>query len=349
MRKERANCISMSATAVSINWPRSPSETASGNECAYRASILSKSLPRVMAGIRCCRFPPIMRKMLARASFIMSTSTLGGTFLSYGLSALIAIGSRYELAFLIASVALISVCVLWVMFFNRVAPKQEDAFADGQIEASEKSAKQRMSRAMIFTVATLAVFTAIGHLVSGGLQTWLPSILTETYGLSNAFSVFLTVFMPFVGVLSSLLAELMYRITGDFIILNGIVFAITAVVLFALIELLGTSWAVALVLFIIVWLAMGVSANAITSRFPLFMRKKGNSGFLAGFLNGSCYVGQATSTYDFGAIADVSGWMSVFWIALALSVIPALSAGVYALARAIKKRNKSRFCGQSAE
>lgn len=42
-------------------------------------------------------------------------------------------------------------------------------------------------------------------------------------------------------------------------------------------------------------------------------------------------------------------WMSVFWIALALSVIPALSAGVYALARAIKKRNKSRFCGQSAE
>ena len=66
--KERANCISMSATAVSINWPRSPSETASGNECAYRASILSKSLPRVMAGIRCCRFPPIMRRILRPAS-----------------------------------------------------------------------------------------------------------------------------------------------------------------------------------------------------------------------------------------------------------------------------------------
>lgn len=282
-------------------------------------------------------------KMLARASFIMSTATLGGTFLSYGISAVIAIGNHYELAFLISSVAMTAVCVPWVVFFDRVTRKKETTVSEIKAETVEKAEKQRMSRAMIFTVAVLAVFGAIEALISGGLQTWLPSILTETYGLSNAFSVFLTVFLPFVGVFSSLLSELMYKVTGDFIILNGMVFAVTAVALFALIELIGTSWIIALLLFLVVRLTTGVSANAITSRFPLYMRKKGNSGFFAGFFNGSCYVGKATSTYGFGALADTSGWMSVFWIAFALSGIPVLVAGVYALANAIKKKRKSRL------
>ena len=264
--------------------------------------------------------------MLARASFVMSTATLGGTFLSYGLSALLAIGDHYESAFCVSGAVLLVVCALWVTLFNRVAVQKKE---EKEKVTKEETAKNKMSRTMIFTVATLAVFTALGHLVSGGLQTWMPTILTETYGLSNAFSVFLTVFLPFVGVFSSALAELMYKCTGNFIILNGIVFAVAAIALIVLIQVVGVSWISALLLFIAIRLAMGVSANSITSRFPLYMRKQGNSGFLAGFLNGSCYVGQATSTYGFGAIADRSGWQAVFWASFYLCLLPIVCTVIY--------------------
>ena len=40
--------------------------------------------------------------------------------------------------------------------------------------------------------------------------------------------------------------------------------------------------------------------SVITSIFPLFMKKRVNAGFIAGILNGCCYLGSTISSYGFG-------------------------------------------------
>ena len=62
---------------------------------------------------------------------------------------------------------------------------------------------------------------------------------------------------------------------------------------------------------------------------PLTFKGKFDAGFLAGFLNGSCYIGTAVATYVLGYMADVSGWTDAFILLICIAVFSALFALIY--------------------
>ena len=70
--------------------------------------------------------------------------------------------------------------------------------------------------------------------------------------------------------------------------------------------------------------------SVITSIFPLFMKGKLNSGFIAGILNGCCYVGSTIASYGLGEIADNHGWIAVFWVLFAVCAAVCVGAVIYA-------------------
>jgi len=70
------------------------------------------------------------------------------------------------------------------------------------------------------------------------------------------------------------------------------------------------------------------------------MRGKVNSGLFAGVLNGFCYVGSTISSYGLGAIADIFGWIAVFWTLIGFCFVTFLVWCGYTYLKRIYKKEK---------
>ncbi|HBF86656.1 MAG TPA: hypothetical protein DDW54_03145, partial [Clostridiales bacterium] len=166
---------------------------------------------------------------------------------------------------------------------------------------------------LFIAVAVLAVFAILANLIKDGTQTWVPTILKETYGLPDSLSILLTLLLPVLGIFGALLAVAINRFVKDFVLLSSVLFAATAAFTALIIIFLGLPyWALVTLCFGVISLLMHSVNNVITSIAPLYLRDKINTGLLAGLLNGFCYVGSTVSSYGLGALSSGDSWNAVF-------------------------------------
>ena len=125
--------------------------------------------------------------------------------------------------------------------------------------------------------------------------------------------------------------------------LMAILFAMAMVLSLVVVLMLKTSaWVVVLIAFAALVFLMSASNNVITSILPFWLRNKANSGFVAGILNGCCYVGSTISSVGLGSIAENFGWSIVFDIFLILTAVVVLYACIILIVKKIReKRNKT--------
>lgn len=271
---------------------------------------------------------------------VMSTATAGGTFLSYGISALFAVRKEFfHYTFLVSSVLLPVIGLLW--FFSSKNLKK--SVASEKIVASEvQTKKKKVSWSTIVLLGVFAEFSMMSLAISGGLRQWVPAILKDSYGLEDWMSIFVSVLLPLFSIFASFISAFLYRKVKDFSLVVGLMFAVSVVLCGALTALLQVSWGIVMVVFVLLMLAMGVIQNQMTVIAPLSMQEKANSGFLAGFLNGCSYIGNALSTYGLGLIADHSGWLGVFLLLTGISIVSAAFAFAYYFI--YNKRNRVHGC-----
>lgn len=286
-------------------------------------------------------------KYRSATGIAMSTATAGGTFLSYGISAVFAINKDfYRFTFLVSTVLLPIIAVLWFFSSKKlksgVSSSNKESAATTAISQSEKnsSAKKGMSWSTIALLGLFAEFSMMSLAISGGLRQWVPAILKDSYGLEDWMSIFVSVFLPLFSIFASFIAAFLHRKLKDFVLIVGIMFAVSIGLCCALTVLLSVSWQMVMVIFVLLMLTMGVIQNQMTVIAPLAMHEKANSGFLAGFLNGCSYIGNALSTYGLGLIADNSGWIGVFVLLTGVSVFSAALAFSYFLLQKFNKRFK---------
>ena len=62
-----------------------------------------------------------------------------------------------------------------------------------------------------------------------------------------------------------------------------------------------------------------------------------NAGFLAGVLNGACYLGSAIATYALGAMADKGGWTYALIFLIIITSLSAIFALIYLIYERIYK------------
>ena len=260
-----------------------------------------------------------------KAVFAMSTTTAAGTFLSYGCSALFALFGGYKYTFLFGGALLIAVAAVWVCFYGAVTLKN---LPEEHKPENEERAEKTLRRGVYLVAGMLAVFAVVNNLVKDGLTTWAPSILKETYHLSDSLSIFITLFLPVLGVFGATLAVLLNRKIKNLIVLSSAMFF--AVFLLALVVALFASAGVIATSACFVLISALASAinNIITSVAPFYYRDSVNPGTLSGVLNGFCYVGSTVSSYGLGAVADGYGWTGVFALFAVLSFAMALFGGV---------------------
>ena len=272
-------------------------------------SILWSSLIKTLSD----RLPD---EMLPKAIVVMSTPTALGTFLAYGLSALLSSFSvPYRWVFYLPAVLLTAVGILWFVLLGK---------ADDNLRtAGEKSftpvQKKRVQWTPAFTAtAVLLLFAAIANgFIKDGVTTWTPSILKENYGLQESLSILVTVLLPLIAIFGSFLSTTLHKREKNTSKLNGVLYFFETVALL-LVLLLTRSRSTAknpvflIVLFGISAMLMAAVNNVITSIIPMYLRDRMDSGLLAGVLDTFCYVGSTLSTALLGYIADRGSWNSVF-------------------------------------
>ena len=166
------------------------------------------------------------------------------------------------------------------------------------IDEKENIAKKRKSGGFITMVVVLSIFAIVHNFVKDGLQTWVPSILNEMYGLPNSISIVLTLVLPFLVIFGSILAIWSNKKIKDFTILCGIFFLISLIFLILIVKFMSlVGWVPQLIFFGIVVFLMSAINNVIGNIAPLQLRDYVNAGAYAGIMNGFCYLGSASSSY----------------------------------------------------
>ena len=279
------------------------------------------------------------QKVLGTSSVVMGTTVATGTLIVYGLSSIYAMFDRFKLSFYTAGFAMIIVSFVWLILYNKsitITKKEKDT--EGYVEPtktdSPSQVKEEKSERKLFlaTICSLC-FCAVGvNLTKDGLTTWVPSILKETFNMSDSLSILLTLFLPILAVFGNAYALTIHKKIPDYITHCATIF--TAIALFTgiIIGSLALKIAAIMLIGLVVVNFLASSLNSlITSIFPMFMRGKGNSGLLAGILNGFCYLGSTISSYGLGVIADHFGWTYVFYFLILFCILVLIVWGIYSI------------------
>lgn len=256
-------------------------------------------------------------KKLPKAILAMSTTVAIGTLVAYGISSVSVKFGNWQTVFYIASVVLTVSAIIWLTLFGKAPEKI------AQIETANNE-KIKMGKPVLLALF-LAAFAGVANgFIKDGINTWVPSVLYEEFGVSQSFSILLTLFLPMVSTMGAAIAKKVHEKIPSHAGMNLIFYVFSALLCGGiLLSLKIHSISAIMVCFICVACGMSMINNVITSMFALDYRRLLNAGFAAGLLNTFCYIGSTTTSYTLGAVAQSSGWNAVFIIMLAVCIVAA--------------------------
>lgn len=268
----------------------------------------------------------VSSERISTASVIMATASTGGKFASIGICAIFAINtSAFMYCFFTAGLLLFVVALLFLFTTGKI----KGAEIKQKVEVQEEKIKQKVDVKSVVLLLLLGEFSLVCFAVTGGLQQWVPSIIKESYGFSDALSIFMSLLLPLFTLSVAFISPYLYKKLKNYVFISLLFFAIGAILIVGVLLFLDISWIVVMVLFTMEAIAMGIISNTTTVQVPLTFKGKFDAGFLAGFLNGACYIGTAIATYALGYLADISGWTLAFIVLISVSVFSAILAGIY--------------------
>ncbi len=251
-------------------------------------------------------------KKLPKAILAMSTTVAIGTLIAYGISSLSVNFGIWQAVFYVACIVLVISAIIWLLLFGKAPEKV--AQIDEKKDEKVKTAKP------VLLALFLAAFAGIANgFIKDGINTWVPSVLYEEFGVSQSFSILLTLFLPMVSTMGAAIAKKVHEKIPSHAAMNFIFYIFSALLCGGILLSLKIHNIFAVMLcFICVACGMSMINNVITSMFALDYRRMLNAGFAAGLLNTFCYVGSTITSYTLGAVAQSSGWNAVFFIMLAV-------------------------------
>ena len=271
-------------------------------------------------------------KRIVTAGIVMSTASTGGKFAAIGVCAIFAIDtSAFMYCFLVAGALLLAVAVLFLFATGKIkgADVHKSTIASQETAMPVDKPKSKADAKSIILLLLLGEFGLACYAITGGLQSWVPAILKESYGLSDAISIFMSILLPLFTLSVAVIAPYLYKKLSNYVFISLLAFVVGTILITGVLLLLDVSWILVIILFTIEAIVMGIVSHTTTVQVPLTFKGKFDAGFLAGFLNGLCYIGTAVATYVLGYIADASGWTGAFILLICIAAFSALLALIY--------------------
>ena len=260
-----------------------------------------------------------------KACVSLNSSVPIGTMAAYGLTALVIWLSGWRTMFVLAGAALIGTSLFWITGMKRVERYAAESGKMAEIPSGETggSAKAAVNWKSLliqsgFLFLMMALF--VQGALKDGVTTWVPTYISETYGLSAILAITSTMVIPVFNLLGVYLASFAnihwfrneVRTAGAF-------FVVSAAAILVLRLASGRSMAVSFLMLALATTAMMAVNTMLIAVLPSYFGVIGRASSVSGLLNSSVYAGGAVSTYGIGALSVALGWNAtiVIWFLMA--------------------------------
>ena len=202
-----------------------------------------------------------------------------------------------------------------------------------QRTARHSPAKLLLSPMMLLILLAIV----LQGMLRDGITTWLPSLISESFGLSNTSSILTGVLLPVFSIVSFQAANWLYckRIKNP-LSCGGFLFGCGTVCALLLYLFFGKSIAASAFLCAALTGCMHGVNLILICMLPAYFSRHGNTAAVSGILNSCTYIGSAVSTYGIAALSENIGWKPTVFLWLLIAM--AGSVICFACAKAWQKR-----------
>lgn len=157
------------------------------------------------------------------------------------------------------------------------------------------------------------------------VMTWMPSYISETYGLSNSTGILSGVILPIFSLLCLRVTEQLHsKVFPNLLVCASVIFALSTAASGILYLFPGTGAFIAILMLATIKGCMHGVNLLFISILPTYFKKYGNISTVSGVLNSTTYVGSALSTYGIAFISVQFGWSASTMVWLILSAASAV-------------------------
>lgn len=250
------------------------------------------------------------------------------------------LGWRYVL--LICAVAGAIIAAVWVIVNPKFMKNASNTAVSSKTQKNDIK-KEPIPSFVFIPLIMVMIGIASQGMLRDGVTNWMPSLLLETFGLSEENAIVSTVILAVFSILSFMLFNFIHmRFFRNEVTCGSVIFAASAVsaTLMLISNLMFSSVVLSVVLMgVIVSCMHGVNLMLITIVPRRFVRS-GRVSTVSGILNSCTYVGSSIATYAFAAIAENSGWNATI---LSWVIISVVGFAVCAVASPMWKKFRSTY------
>lgn len=269
----------------------------------------------------------ITDKLRHSAMAAISSSRPTGQILAYLFSAAFSyLGAGYAVPYIVAAVCALLTVVLLVVV-SSAAFSAPDVQRVEVVPKEKKTTDRSVSLFGLMTTSGALIFLipVVFHgMLKDGINTWVPTILRDTFETSETLSTVLAIILPLAGLAGVLFANFLLgrkRLLGNHPMIGIIIMLLTAVPTALLLGAKAMTLVVGVICLCLVSFLMESFNHVFSVMMPTRFASYGKAATVSGIINSLIYIGSAISTYAFGAVAEKVGWSmtTLMWLALALS------------------------------
>lgn len=235
---------------------------------------------------------------------------------------------------IIASCAAVGVItlVLWVVLSNRLFDNGYKAVAEKKNTVDQKSVS--IPAYVIVPMILIMLGIILQGMLRDGVTNWVPSLLSESFGISEEDAIFAAVIPAVFSMISFYVFDLLHRkVFRNEVFCAAVIFGGSLVFAIAMYFVNGFMSSAILSVFIVAMIIAcmhGVNLMLI-SVVPKRFAKSGKVATFSGLVNACTYIGAAVATPVFARIAELSGWgatifawavISLLGLAVCLGAVP---------------------------
>ena len=266
-------------------------------------------------------YPPLMRLMgdnlrnadLVSGITLVTVAANIATVLIYAVSPVLILWSGWRLVFLVSTAVGIIVTLVFL-----IGTKNTSSGNTIDVTPEQKAPIGKL----IIRAGLIPLFFAIiiMGMLRDGIQTWMPTYVSEVLKMDSSSSILTTVLLPIFSAISVALAKVLYSKVRNEMRTAFLIYAVGAVASTLLIFTFTSLPVFGVLMVALINSAMHGTNLILISMVPAKFKKYGKISTFSGLINAFVYVGAAISTYGIAVISEKAGWLAtiICWAALAI-------------------------------
>ena len=258
-----------------------------------------------------------------KAMTFISFAQCAGLLLNYFSAAIVLKFASWNMIFVVSvGILLITLC-FWLFTTGKNTKVLCPADKKEKTALEEKKADIKLGK-LILTSGLLFILipSFIRGALDNGVKTWVPTMITESYGVSASISNILTMLLLVINLSGVFICSFLYpkRIKNLFTA-YGVCFAVACPMTIALL-MIGKIPVIVVVLLlagITTMMYAGYQMNYVI--LPACFASHGKSGGIASILNAVASFGVLTASYGFGFLAEHTGWTGTISVWAVMTVV----------------------------